>query len=244
MCLLAVLFRVVDDAPVVIGANREESYERGGSPPQLREGPVPFIAGLDPLGGGTWLGVNAHGVVVAVTNRRKLDTPREPRSRGLLVRDLLAASSAREAHDAALRELEHAPYAGCNLLVADAEDAIVIQAGDWLRVQPLPPGGHVLTDSDVNRPGDPRLQHVLNRVRGRDFVDASDAVAELRRLCSESGPPVPIVRRGSEAGTVSSTLIALREPIARSELHHAQGSPDRAPYQDCSHLFAHFLEPQ
>ena len=36
MCLLALFYRVVDDAPVVAGANREELYARGGEPPPDR----------------------------------------------------------------------------------------------------------------------------------------------------------------------------------------------------------------
>lgn len=236
MCLLAVLFRVVDDAPVVIGANREEVYQRGGSVPDRHAGPVPFVAGLDPVAGGTWLGVNALGLVIAITNRPKIDVPDSPRSRGLLVRDLLALGSAREARDAALAALQQSTYAGCNLLMADHLDAIVIHAGDWLRIQPLPPGAHVLADGDVNRPGDPRISESLHRLRARDFVDGTDAVAELRRLCSRSDSPSPIVRRGPDAGTVSSTILALRDPLARSELYHAQGPPDRVPYQDCSDL--------
>ena len=66
MCLLAIFFRVVEDSPLVAGANREESYGRGGEPPRLLEGPVRAIAGLDPTAGGTWFGVNEHGVLVAV----------------------------------------------------------------------------------------------------------------------------------------------------------------------------------
>src|SRR3954453_5320422 len=62
MCLLALFFRMVEDAPLVAGANREEAYARGGSPPQILDGPCRAVAGLDPLAGGTWFGVNEHGV--------------------------------------------------------------------------------------------------------------------------------------------------------------------------------------
>ncbi|HEY8506245.1 MAG TPA: NRDE family protein [Gemmataceae bacterium] len=237
MCLLAILFRAVHDAPVVIGANREESYARGGTEPDVRRGPVPFIAGLDPLAGGTWLGVNARGVVAAVTNRPRRFPPESPRSRGLLVRDLLAAGSAKEALEMATRELTAAAYAGCNLLVADARDACVVHAGDWLRVALLPPGAHVLTNGDVNQTSDPRVRFALDRLRPRRFEDAEDAVATLRRICAHSGPPAPICLHGPESGTVSSTLIALREPPAAGLLYHANGPPDRTPYQDRSDLF-------
>ena len=237
MCLLAVLFRVVDDAPVVIGANREEQYARGGEPPAIREGPRPFISGIDPVAGGTWLGVNDAGVVVGLTNRPKLTPPKNPRSRGLLVRDLFAAGSAREARDRAIEELRTAEYAGFNLLFADADDAVVIHGGEWLRITPLPPGEHVLTKGDVNQPGDERVAEALGRLRSRRFANADEALEELRRLCSHAEPPVPVVVRGETHGTVSSTLMALREPLRRSELFHAAGSPDVSPYQDLSEMF-------
>src|SRR5665213_1334345 len=121
MCLLALFFRVVEDAPVVLGANREEDYRRGGEPPRLREGPCRFVAGLDPTAGGTWLGVNEHGVVAAVTNRVKEEKPEHPRSRGLLVRDLLNCSTAAAASQLAVRELDANHYDVCNNVWADAE---------------------------------------------------------------------------------------------------------------------------
>src|SRR5207253_2764050 len=38
MCLLALFYRVVEDAPLVVGANREEAYARGGEPPRILDG--------------------------------------------------------------------------------------------------------------------------------------------------------------------------------------------------------------
>src|SRR5262245_19088879 len=103
MCLLAILYRVCDDAPLVVGANREEYYARGGDPPRRLDG-LDAVAGVDPTHGGTWLGVNSRGVLVAVTNRPKTHVVASPRSRGLLARDLLRHNSAVEAASAAARE--------------------------------------------------------------------------------------------------------------------------------------------
>src|SRR5437763_506886 len=103
MCLLAMLYRAVDGAPLLVAANREEAYARGGTPPALWAEPRAVVAGVDPQAGGTWLGVNAHGLLVAVTNRRLSHPPERPRSRGLLVRDLLAAPDALAAADPADR---------------------------------------------------------------------------------------------------------------------------------------------
>jgi uncharacterized protein with NRDE domain len=243
MCLLALLFRVAADAAVVVGANREEAYARPGEPPQLFKGSVRFVAGRDPFAGGTWLGVNQHGVLAAVTNRPKSHLPAQPRSRGLLVRDLLGCPSTRAAAELAVRELSQERYAGCNVLCADAASACVLHAGDWLRVRPLPPGIHVLTAHDVNDANDRRLAHALRWLKERGPETASACVAALRELCAQRGDAdPPMCLRGERGGTISSSVIALRASLARSVYLHAQGPPDQTPYLDYSHLL-HALAP-
>jgi hypothetical protein len=237
MCLLALFFRVVDDAPVVAGANREEFYQRGGEPPRLLEGAIRAVAGVDPVAGGTWFGVNANRVLVAVTNRRKLDAPAQPRSRGLLVRELLACPSAEAAVQHAIHSLERYRYAGANFLCGDATRAVVIQAGDWLRIRPLPPGIHVMANGDINDGSDPRVAHALDWLGRRHYVVADQCVQALRQLCAEHEPDdPPMCFRDRERGTVSSSIVALPDTPANAIYLHAQGPPDRTPYVDYSPL--------
>jgi len=237
MCLLALFFRVVEDAPLVIGANREEAYTRVGEPPQRLDGPGRAVGGRDPLAGGTWLGVNEHGLLTAVTNRFKSRVPEAPRSRGLLVRELLACRTAAAAMDQAARELSSGRYAGCNVVCADAASLYVLQAADWLRVRMLPPGIHVLTAHDVNDESDRRLGHALWWLHQRPYDTAEDCIAALKQLCAQPGnPDPPMCLRGAEGGTVSSSIIALRPPGEPASYLHAQGPPDATPYQDYSHL--------
>jgi uncharacterized protein with NRDE domain len=229
--------RVVEDAPLIVGANREELHSRGGEPPQVLAGPGTAVGGRDPVAGGTWLGINARGLVVAVTNRPRSQPPAEPRSRGLLARDLLGCPTAKIAVDAAARELDRGQYAGCNLVCADVEDAIAIHASDWLRIRPLPPGIHVLTNHDVNDASDRRLGHAAWWLHQRTYACAADCVAALKELCGQTGngdPPICI--RKEDRGTVSSSIVVLRRPLERSIYLHAQGPPDRTPYEDFSEL--------
>jgi uncharacterized protein with NRDE domain len=238
MCLLALFFRVVDDA-VVVGANREEYYQRGGEPPRLLPGLVRAVAGIDPVAGGTWLGVNEKGVLVAVTNRSKLEVSAQPRSRGLLVREMLACTSAEAAVDHALRSLQQHPYAGANFLCADVSRAVVIQAGDRLNVRPMSPGIHALANSDVDDPNDPRVKYALDWLRRRPYDSAADCVQALRDLCAQHGPDhPPICFRHSDRGTVSSSIIALGRSPADSTYLHAQGPPSETPYADYSYLLS------
>lgn len=244
MCLLALFFRVVEDAPVVIGANREELYARPGEPPQLFKGTLRAVAGRDPVAGGTWLGVNERGVLAAVTNRPKSQLPSRPRSRGLLARDLLDCPTATAAADLAGAELAQDRYAGCNVLCADRDTAVVLHAGDWLRVRPLPPGLHVLTAHDVNDAHDPRLGHALSWLGGHGYATADDCVAALRELCAQSGPDSPpICLHGERSGTVSSSIVVLRSSLAQGTYLHAQGPPDRTPYEDYSSLLHRLAAP-
>jgi uncharacterized protein with NRDE domain len=237
MCLLALFYRVVDDAPIVLGANREEYYQRGGEAPRILEGPVPAVAGVDPVASGTWLGINQYGVIVAVTNRPITQPPKQPRSRGLLARDLLIQPNAAAAAQSCVLELETKQYAGCNFLLADARSAIVVQGGDWLRIRPLPPGLHLLANGDVNDEADPRLAYALSVLQRGKYTRAEECVTALQQLLGLREPDRPPVclRRG-EGGTVSSSILLLRQQLRESKYVHAQGPPDLTPYADYSDL--------
>src|ERR1044071_8502091 len=91
MCTLVMLRRSEHDWPVIIGANRDEMIGRPAKPPG-RHWPdrAEVVAGLDPLAGGSWLGVNDWGVAAAVLNRTgSLGPAAGLRSRGELVLEAL-----------------------------------------------------------------------------------------------------------------------------------------------------------
>ena len=129
MCLLAVYFRAVAEAPILAAANREEFFNRPTLPPRLvalENSSERALCGLDARAGGTWLGVNSRGVLVAVTNRPKQSQPPAPRSRGRLCLDLLGCRTAEEASRRALAELSTGRYAGANYMCLDRSFASVI----------------------------------------------------------------------------------------------------------------------
>jgi hypothetical protein len=237
MCLLAFYFRAIDDVPLVVGANREEMFARGGTPPQLIEDSPRAVAGIDPLAGGTWLGVNQHGLVIAVTNRPKSRLPAAPKSRGLLALELLSCVDAKSAADLAASELGRDRYAGCNVVCADQENAVVLHAGDWLRVRPLPPGLHVLSSHDVDDIRDPRIGHALRWLKDLDPLNGDASVQAFKELCGQTGNGgPPICLRGELGGTVSSSIIMLCSSMSQSVYLHAQGPPDHTCFEDYSHL--------
>src|SRR6185437_4709107 len=97
MCLLAVFHRVLPGAPILLAANREESLVRPTALPELRFVAPRVLCGLDLVAHGTWLGVNQHGLVVAVTNRPFPKPLGTSPSRGQLCRRLLTLRSACDA---------------------------------------------------------------------------------------------------------------------------------------------------
>lgn len=232
MCLIVAMSRMFDDAPLIIAANREEAYARGGTAIDWQHGPVPYLAGIDPTAGGTWLGINIHRLLVAVTNRPKTDVPVQPRSRGLLVTDLLARRSARDAADHATKEIASGRYRGCNILCADDDGLWIIHGGDWLRVRSLAPGIHIMTNGDVNDVFDERVRMISESLQRDPPRTSGEALTQLQQLTSRTSPPTPICLNGHDRGTVASTLVAMGSRPRRGRLLHAAGPPDRTAYAD------------
>src|SRR5689334_12777158 len=97
MCTLVVATRLVPGFPLVVAANRDERLSRAASPPAF-DGRG-FIAPRDEVAGGTWLGLNRHGVFVGVTNRFGVAKDDARESRGELVIEGLAAETAAQLHE-------------------------------------------------------------------------------------------------------------------------------------------------
>ena len=67
MCTLVLLRRPGHDWPLVLAANRDEMIDRPARPPARHWPDRPeVVAGLDELAGGSWLGLNDHGVVAGI----------------------------------------------------------------------------------------------------------------------------------------------------------------------------------
>src|ERR1700743_257195 len=102
MCTIVILNRPDHAWPILIAATRDERLDR----PWLFSaahwaGPPDIMAGQDELAGGSWLGMNATGVVAAVLNREGTLGPEAgKRSRGELVLDALDYADALDAAEA------------------------------------------------------------------------------------------------------------------------------------------------
>lgn len=244
MCLLAILYRLVPDSPILVAANREEDYERPCNPPSIQSGKPRVLMGVDKQAGGTWLGVNQHGLFVGACNRQKLFSPLTARSRGTLCRDLLRTGSARQAVDLAMEELSTGKYDGVNFVVADAESGWVVHGGDDYEVEELQDGLNIIANKNINDPRDERVKmaHRLLTLQTLDSPVKFLAVASKVFARPPSPPGRPsMVMRGKERGTVSSTLLSLGEKPRDAIYQFASGAPDQHKYEDYSPLLRDIL---
>ncbi|WP_418282713.1 NRDE family protein [Halorubrum sp. DTA98] len=178
MCTLTLAWRAFDDAPVALAANRDEASDRPSEPPTVRGSDPAIVAPRDAEAGGTWIGLAATGLTVAITNRW-LDADRDgDRSRGLLVWDCLRAGSAESAVRTVERELDERTYEGFTLVVADDVAAFLLSYDGGLAITRLDPGVHVVGNVGSVRNGEERFA-VPERLaeRGRDRVDSARRIA-------------------------------------------------------------------
>jgi len=221
MCTLVLHRRPGHPWPLAIAANRDEMADRPWLAPGRHWPDRPEVfAGLDQLAGGTWLGVNDHGVFASVLNRRNSLGPAPGlRSRGELVLDALDHADAAEAMRA-LADIDARAWRGFNLVVADDRDAF------WIRgsgpegparphVAALPAGTTMLTASDANDAADPRIALHLPRWRAHPppAEPGGDWSGWEELLASRDGDPgrreAMNFRLPSGFGTVCSTIVAL-----------------------------------
>ena len=244
MCIMAILYRAARNTPILVAANREELLDRPTQHPKIQSGTPRVICGIDRQAGGTWLGINQHGLFCSVTNRRKSVVPEEPRSRGLLCRDLLNFRTAREAADHAAKELATGRYAGANYVCLDGKLGAVVHGGDRVEIVELTPGLHVLSRGNLDDPSDERheLLHRMLTLHKLDSAVTFLAVASraFARTPDSFGRP-GLVLVGREFGTVSSTLLSLPRRIQQAVMQYAAGPPSEVPYEDLSALLRQVL---
>jgi len=133
-----------------IAANRDEFLARPASAPLRWPGPPALLAPRDEEAGGTWLGVNAFGLFVGVTNRHGAARDSRLASRGQLVLKALEAPSVDALHHQ-LAQLPPRTYNPFHLFYADGrgEAGLSWSDGGRLLQTRLGPGLHVLTERSL-----------------------------------------------------------------------------------------------
>jgi len=200
---------------LILGANRDEIVTRPWAAPARHWPERPgIVAGLDRLAGGSWLGLNDHGVAAAMLNRRNSLGPAPGmRSRGDLVLDALDHPSARQAADT-LAAVDPALYRPFNMMVADAAEAFWLRhaGGSAIEIRPVPDGIGILTSREMNDHESERIRTYLPRFLaapppdpGRGDWAGWESILADRTMGEEDGPLAAMtIVTTSGYGTVSS----------------------------------------
>ena len=240
MCSIVLLIRPGHRWPLVLAANRDERVDRPWDPPGSYWPELPgVIAGRDRLAGGTWMGVNAEGVVAAILNRPDSlgPAPGKASRGGLPLRALGHATAAAAAADIAA--LPGSEYRSFNMFVSDARETFWLAnpGSGPIAPRPLAPGLWMASAHDPNDLSAPRIARHLPRFRAAPPPDPDRGEWEAWRaiLGDRSGSAESRLTIPETAGfaTVSASLLAL--PAAGpARWLFAAGPADVAPFRQVS----------
>ena len=247
MCTLAIYWKATRDYAVVVAANRDEFLDRpAGDPTTLLENPQ-VVGGKDLKAGGTWLGINEHGVVAGLLNRRAENGGNpNARSRGLLTLDALRCRTSADAAQYAGNQ-RGADYNPFNLLIVSPDEAFVAyNRGASIEVVALKPGLHLLSNLDVNDFECPKISASYGKFAElgnapefqRDPLFHRAALGRLladhnTQLDSRSGRPNALCLHLENYGTRSSSMIFMRgagTEVTEVAHYFAPGPPCVTPY--------------
>ena len=246
MCTLVILRRPSNPWPLLLAGNRDEMAGRPSLPPARHwEDRPEVIAGLDRLAGGSWLGLNDHGVVAVVMNREGTLGPAPgKRSRGELVLEALDHAEAMEAAQA-LAHLDPGAYRPFNLFVGDPVSAFWIRhrgrQGAGIEVREVPEGLHMLSAGELDDVSHPRLRRFLPRFRAApvpspeagDWSGWTSLLGDRGHDGGDGATGAMTFSLDDGFGTRSSHLVALpRYPSAAEPpvFLYADGMPDQAAF--------------
>jgi uncharacterized protein with NRDE domain len=238
MCTLVLAAHVFARHPLVVVANRDEQLDRASSPPAISTAPtgIRYVAPRDDVAGGTWLGVNDAGVFVAITNRYLGPKDASRVSRGVLVADALALSSARAIHELMAR-VPASRHNGFHLVYADARDVLATASnGTHIAQLTLGRGLHAITERSFGGGDDARTRARIH-ASWYQLAPSSGALDldRLSQLLTEHDDHdllaatcihVPGIRYGTRSGTA----IALADDPAQSRMLWAEGPPCTTPF--------------
>jgi uncharacterized protein with NRDE domain len=240
VCTLTLAWQVFADAPVVVAPTRAARLDRVSEPPAVRDWEARVVAPVDATAGGTWLGYNEHGVLVAITNRWTGEGPAGERSRGLLVRDALGHDTAEDAVRRVERALDGQRYEGFNLVAVDAAAALLVEWDGRRHVRRLDPGVHVVVN--VGADGSYAVPERRHEAGTTQAANADTIRARLRPEPGEGSRgwldraagvlgdhEYGVCVHGDGFGTRSSSLVHVAEAGVTYEF--ADGPPCRTPFE-------------
>jgi len=236
MCILIVLRGLHRDHPIVVAANRDERLDRPASPPGLFVGSRHrLLSPRDRRAGGTWLAIDALGRFAGITNIAGLPPVGEAPSRGHLPHVALDQPDLASAVAAVQARVESESYAGFQLVLCDGTQTVVLRHARG-RLERIDWKDEVLVVTNEHPPGALHLHGLA--AAAAPALDVPSRLTQFEALMKDtSGSDGHVVcKRGTEYGTVSSSLVAVPRDPLQLVWRYAPGSPDATPYRNYGNL--------
>jgi len=249
VCTLILLYGLLEDYPVVALHNRylgKDTLEQ--TPRRLNGGTV---APLDVASGGTWIGVNDSGLLLAITNQETQWLPEPGRSRGLLALDMLKeCETAEEAKERLIDPGIRGLYRTGNFTVLDGQTAWHVVWDRETHIYPIDEGVYALSTITVvpgmawsDRARSIWIDAEKRRARAYELLSGyrpgsvGDAVAELMRVSADHGwgrSQASICWHSPEYRQTSSTIMAVAAEPGDSLVYYCEGNACENRFKDYS----------
>lgn len=242
MCSLIVLRGLSERHRLFVAANRDERTDRSSAPPGAWHGQRrKMLSPRDRVAGGTWLAVDDGRRFAGITNVHGEPAIEGAPSRGHLPHLALDHEDLRGGAEAVLERVAAAPHAAFQLVLADADQILVIRhvaASTTCEARPEP----VVALSNEHAVGvwQPRgLEAAL-----APTLDAGARLDALARCLKDRGGDGAhaVCKHGEDYATVSSSLIAVAASGVEGTIwRYAPGPPDVIGYRDYGNLAARLV---
>ncbi|MEB4593198.1 NRDE family protein [Candidatus Thiothrix sp. Deng01] len=236
MCFALLALQQRPDYPFILAANRDEFFHRAALPLHAWEDFPGVVGGRDVESAGSWLVLNQQDARLAlVTNHRSGSPQTAERSRGLLVRDMVTATTEVETSLQTLADGQQR-YAGFNLITGKLPDQLYYFSNrNGQAATRLQPGVHALSNAFLDTPW-PKVQRGKQHFTRLVHDPAELLVEDLFALLADKTPAAdaelpdtgigldkerwlsPIFISGEHYGTRCSTVILL-DAAGRVSLH-------------------------
>ena len=239
MCTLLILFRPKDKWPLIIAGNRDEMIDRPWLSPGKHWPDSPnIIAGKDLTAGGSWLGINEHGLVATILNRSNSLGPSSNKlSRGNIVIDVLNKNNIDDALSY-IKSINNSKWKSFNLFLANNKRAYWIKSNskDKIEIHNIPEGKHFLDSHDINSNFSDRYNY--NKKEYKSLKDPKPEIAEwdewiqfLSRDIHPEDKPLAAINIGDKYiknyGTICSSIVAIPENKEKTIFLFNDSSPDK-----------------
>lgn len=151
MCIITIAYKLKEEQPLLIVANRDEFYNRPAAAAAYWQENDDVFGGRDLEKMGSWLAVNKNGRFAAVTNYRDFTMRLDgDKSRGFIVNDFVLGMESSESFLQQIKS-EGLLYGPMNVLVYDGETLWHYNNVTTI-MQEMDPGLHCVSNATLNTP--------------------------------------------------------------------------------------------